>query len=92
MCGVVECLNAFTATQPPPFSQQTSHCSGKCFVGNAEVWMCSYAVVVSKNDIISVTCNSLMYEMRVKVHFELAKISAQSQQLQAALDHLNKVQ
>lgn len=54
--------------------------------------MCSYAVVVSKSDIISVTCNSLMYEMRVKIHFELAKISAQSQQLQAALDHLNKVQ
>lgn len=35
---------------------------------------------------------SLLYEMRVNIHFELAKICAQSDQLQTAIDHLNKVQ
>ncbi len=34
---------------------------------------------------------SLMYEMRLKVHFELAKISAQLNDLQIAQDNLTKV-
>lgn len=34
---------------------------------------------------------SLLYGMRLTVHLELAKISAQSHLLQAALDHLDKV-
>lgn len=35
---------------------------------------------------------SLLYEMRLTAHLELAKICAQLHQLQAALDHLQKVQ
>lgn len=34
---------------------------------------------------------SLLYEVRLTAHLELAKICAQSHQLQVALDHLHKV-
>lgn len=35
--------------------------------------------------------SSLLYELRLTAHLELAKICSQSHQLQAALDHLHKV-